>query len=529
MKKIIKNIFLPLIIVFACSCEKWLDGALPKDKNLDDKQFSTETGIHSVLNGLYSRLASTDLYGGRLTITDIELLAHYYYYENLTDLAENSGYLPFRRMSEYAYSNDEVTGRLNNIWNTAYKTIFEINTFIKNMRESTAIPDDKKNILLGEAYGLRAFIHFDLYRFYSGLVLVDMGNDEVGYTYREIPYNNSAEVVPHELLAPDAFLPLLLQDIEVALVYLKDDPITTVGIRDLRPACDNCPYPVDIYTTSEIFDTFLRNYRMNYYAVRALKARFLMFIGEVQQASQEAQSILGEAFGSGKPFRWADHLKIEEARNRNYIFYEEVIFGITNPDMYSRWKNYTSGTAKGSIYAVHGDVLRRNIFANDIQSEGDIRRWEDVRSRQWMPSLLDDAQYYSIKYERFEYTKNNPKEYFQPLIRTGELWYIIAEAALLAGDRDKAVDILDNFYVMRGAQANRVRENVDSFDRAYSFIETEYYKEFYGEGQAWFFKKRQASMFLKTQIMSARRGGEKSNLSSGNFFPYLPQRESDFE
>jgi len=522
-KSKIKNCLLAFLVFFSWGCEKWLDGALPRDRNLDDKQFSTETGIHSTLNGLYSRMASADLYGGRLTMTDIELLAHYYYYETQTNLSEYIGYLTFKNISEYQFNDEAIVGsRFNAIWNAAYKTIFEINTFIKNLNESTVLSDERKNVLLGEAYGLRAFIHLDLYRLYGGIVSLD----ETSTVTQMIPYNNSAEVIPHPSLEPDEFITLLEQDIEIAINYLKNDPILTAGsILDLSPSCQSCPSPAESLSPAEIFNNYLRNYRMNYYAVRALKARFLMFVGRVQEAGQEAQEILNEAFGAGKLFNWADHRRIEEELNRNYIFYEEVIFGITNPDLYSRWRNYTSGTTRGSVYAVHGDVLRENIFKNDLRSEGEIKRWEDVRSRQWLPSLMDDAQYTSIKYERHQFSRYNPREFFQPLIRTGELWYIVAEAKLKAGDRDGAVDILDDFYVRRGAQANRVRPNVQSDADVYSFLETEHYKEFYGEGQAWFYVKRQSS----SSIFSGRRGGESDDLTPANFFPFPPQREYDFE
>ena len=521
MKIIVKNCLFVFLIFLTCSCSDWLDGALPKNKNLDDVQFSTIEGIHSVLNGLYSRMTSNDLYGGKLTMTDIELLAHYYYYETQTNLQEFSGYQAFRYKSEYAYNNDEyVIGSFNNIWNAAYKLIFEINTFIKNLEEATILSDERKNVFMGEAYGLRAFIHFDLYRLYSGKVIDNDEGSNIAYSTQRIPYNHSPEVIPHDRIMPDEFIPLLMQDIDVAIYYLqKNDPILTNGIIDFADdKADGVPPVV-------IFENFLRNYRMNYYAARALKARILMFIGAVQEAAQEAQEVLDEAFGAGKIFNWANFLNVEKNLDRNYIFYEEVIFGLYNNDLYTRWKNYTGGTSRGGVYAVHGDVLKENIFANDVLTEGAIFRSEDVRTRQWTYSLMDDAQYTSKKYERFEYTVNNPKQYFQPLIRTGELWYIIAEAALKAGNRDRAVDILDHFYVMRGAQANRVRDNVSSDADVYSFLETEYYKEFYGEGQAWFYQKRQSA----TSIFSAREGGRRNNLNPENFFPMLPQKEFDFE
>jgi len=523
-KSKIKNSLLAfLVFLVFTSCGKWLDGALPQDRNLDEKQFSTETGIHAALNGLYSRLASSRLYGSMLTMTSIELLAHYYYYETSTDLIEFRGYESFRFMSEYRFDDYRVSEPFNAIWNMAYQTIFEINTFIKNLGESEAISKEQKNVFLGEAYGLRAFIHLDLYRIFSGIVY---DPDNEGFFTRSIPYNDSPNVVPHTHISPDEYIIKLQQDINLALHYLEDDdPILTVGILDLQPSSDNAQSPVDFTEPAVIFNTYLRNYRMNYYAVRALQARFLMFIGEEQQAAQTAQEILDESFGNGKLFNWANFRDIEQERNRNYIFYEEVIFGITNPDLYANWRNYTSSTSRGGLYAVHEDILRETIFGNDIRLEGDLRRWPDVRTRQWLPSLMDDSHFISMKYENHQFSRYNPKEFFQPLIRTAELWYIIAEAKLKAGDRDGAIEILDEFYLRRGSSAGWVSANAKTDEDVYKFLETEYYKEFYGEGQTWFYLKRNSS----SSIISARAVRERNPLTPANFFPNLPQREFDFD
>ena len=341
----------PILLLWGCS--DWLDGALPKDKNLADKQFSTERNIHSVLSGIYSSLANDNLYGCKMTWTDIELLAHYYYYNPNINQTIYAGYEHFCRMSEYGWSYRSVMNSMSDIWGKAYKTIFEINTLIRELEQSTVISDEKKNVFLGEAYGLRAFLHFDMFRLF--------GNET-----QDIPYNQSAEVIPHAQIPAEEFYVLLMGDIEKALLLLKNDAILTAGIKDLTTE------EAAEATSAEIFLTYLRNSRMNYYAVQALKARIFMYKGDVQEAANIAIDILVNAFGDtnndNKPFYWADKNKIEETENRNYIFYEEVIFGIYNPDLYKRWKDYTGGTSYGSTYAIHINNLQGNIFKNDNTS-----------------------------------------------------------------------------------------------------------------------------------------------------------------
>ncbi|MDR0865011.1 MAG: RagB/SusD family nutrient uptake outer membrane protein, partial [Candidatus Symbiothrix sp.] len=470
MKKIKIYTLVLLVSFFATGCSDWLDGAQPKDKNLEDKQFSTEIGINSVMNGLYRSLADENLYGGKLTITDIELLAHYYYYEE--DLSSKPNMAHFNYVSNYQYTTKEAQKIFSDIWTAAYKSIFNVNDFIKHVEQSTVAPEDRKKILLGEAYGLRAFIHLDLFRLFGDKT-----------AEKTLPYNQSPEVIPHERISADEFFTLLLQDINTAQTLLDNDPIRTEGkILDLTNAGN-------YVSNTEIFATYLRNYRMNYYAVLALKARALMFKGEVPEAAQVANTVLRESFsenaGSGKPFYWVDKTKIEADGNRNYIFYTEVLFGINNLDIYTRWENYTNGTLLGQTYTVYYENLQNNIYRNDYTT-GDISLWEDVRAKQWTPSKIGLGQYVSRKFEHFAYDSiNDPKEYFQPLIRMSEMHYIVAEDHIRKGQVQEAVHDLNIFRFHRGSQYGSLPDEAATTEaQAYDILETEYYKEFFGEGQA---------------------------------------------
>ena len=519
-KSKIKNALLLFLVLITMSCTKWLDGALPKDKNLADKQFSTERGIHSALNGLYSALTSSSLYGGRMTITDVELLAHYYFYEDY-NLPGMGGYENFQRMINYNYTNDGVRGRFTDIWSKAYKTIFEINNFIVSLSESTVLSEDRKDVLLGEAYGLRAFLHFDMLRLFGGEFLTEGENGEY-HQAPVIPYNNSAEVIPHKRLTWDEFIKLLVEDIETAETKLKEDPILTIGIKDKRAE------GAAEASSTDIFEKYLRNYRMNYWAVQALKVRVLMFTGKVEEAAKLAADIIDKSMRVSKTFKWANRFDVLKPNDRNYIFYEEVIFGITNPDLYTRWRNYTTGTSYGSTYAVHYNNLQGNIFKNDPSSSSDISLWEDVRARQWILSAVGPLQYVSSKFEKYNYTENNPKEFFQPLMRISEMYYIIAEYYIRTGNIPSAITILNGIRSTRGAQSESLPDPGSiTREQAFDILETEYYKEFYAEGQTWFFLKRLWNIedTLGRQIFNVAVGGKKDNLPASALFPPLPESE----
>ncbi|MDR3219738.1 MAG: RagB/SusD family nutrient uptake outer membrane protein [Dysgonamonadaceae bacterium] len=496
-------IFIPFCI---SACSDWLDGALPKDKNLDEAQFATESGINSVLNGLYTTLSDADLYGEKLTTTDVELLAHYYYY--IEDISVNPNYIHFTQTSNYKYSESTVSKSFEDIWIGAYDAIFKMNRFIESVQQTTVLSENKKNALLGEVYGLRAFVHLDLFRLFGDI------ND-----MQKIPYNQSAEVIPHDPISVADFQKCLLADLDMAETLLQNDPVRTEGkILDFKETSSQSIAP------TELFTKYFRNFRMNYFAILALKARTLLYFGNAEEAAATAQRALSEAFGenadAGKPFYWVDKAHITDEKVKDFIFYPEVLFGIHNLDLHTDWEANTGGNQGGLTYTVYEDNLRYNIFRNDITTS-DLSLWEDIRAKQWTSSRVGFGQLISNKFTQYDTKVYNPKEYMQPLIRTGELFYIIAEFMVDRGLVQDAMTYLNDFRFHRGVQYTSLPDPATiTKEKAYDILETEYYKEFYGEGQAFFFLKRRGN----TKIINASASGTK-DISPDNYLVPVPQKE----
>jgi len=481
----LKKIFTILLLLpLFVSCDSWFDGALPRDRNLEDMQYDSESGINAVLNGIYRSISSESLYGGKMTMTTLELLAHYYYYED--DLLNQADFTYYNHVSKYLLDESDVKSDFTSIWRNCYTTIFRINNFIKNVEETTVISSSKRDLYLGEAYGLRAFLHLDLWRVFGD---------------NNIPYNRSWEVVPQTAIAKDAFFNLIQEDINKAKSLLANDPIQTEGVKD--------QYETTL-TTTELFASYLRNCRFNYYAVMALEARALAFKGDIQGAATVAQQTLDACFGDGKPFTWADKSRI--TTDYNYIFYSEVIFGVNNIEMYSRWKTYTDGTRLGKTYTVINNNLRSNIFKYD-DTGGDMSLWEDVRIRQWTPSKIGNGHYVSNKYSEYERLiyrdENDPIEYLQPLIRTSELHYLIAENEIAKGNYTLAMEKINTLRFNRGSQLSSLPDPATATETLCNeILETEYYKEFYGEGQVFFFLKRKQTSSIFEATKAGRWSGK---------------------
>ena len=66
MKKLISHILIALTGMLAVSCNAWLD-VTPENAIADDDLFSTGFGYRNALNGIYTNLASDELYGKQLS------------------------------------------------------------------------------------------------------------------------------------------------------------------------------------------------------------------------------------------------------------------------------------------------------------------------------------------------------------------------------------------------------------------------------------------------------------------------------
>jgi hypothetical protein len=367
-----------------------------------------------------------------------------------------------------------------------------------------------KKTLLGEAYGLRAYIHFDLFRIYGPVYKNRTGA-------KILPYHNKADVTLNhadyeetEYSSADEFIQLLLKDIAKAESLLKENEQI---IKNPSGSITNDLLNENFYQN--------RNRRMNYYALKGLEARLLQYIGEDKKAAETAKIITNQI---GGVFKWTASSSV--VSNNNYIFFSEVIFGMNNMSMASRANSWYGGTVLSASYLVDYNNLVKNIMGYE---GNELSGMLDIRSRQWMASnalpgvgndYSNDGTFRSKKY--FSTSSIQAANDFQVLMRISEMFYIQAETALKEGNTQQAIDLLNTVLRNRGLTEQYFLTSGLSEIEIKAHIEKEYYREFFGEGQVFFFHKRRES----AQMFNGNNSGSIAVTPESYVVP-IPENETN--
>lgn len=427
------------LLIFS-GCKKFLE-VQPEDKYLGDQVFSNENAIQQSLNGLYGNLATDSLYGVNLSTVAIELMGQRFN-------PGTSGNTLNQLLQRYSYTDPAVLTEFEAIWTSAYGNILQANQFIERIDgavQNGIISAPHAAELKGEAIAIRAFLHFDMLRLF-GPVFKTSPDDAA------IPYYTKADAIPQPVLTATAALDSVLADLNTAKTLLANDPVITNGPN----------------TTSTDFYSGTRNQRFNYYAVIALQARAYLYGGDAANANATAKAALTEF---DKWFPWLPYQDIIANANPDRVFSTEVVFGVYNQRMYTDYLTYFSPTLNSNQIVNAYPTRLTSIFENN---QNDYRYLTT-----WVASAIN-----GYTFCKFAPPADVTKQwlYLQPLIRKSELYYILAETAPAAAD---------GFVYLNTVRNNRGLVNLDPTTTALPIeIQKEYEKEFWGEGQLFYYYKR---------------------------------------
>lgn len=446
MKKLI-YLFLSASMLLT-SCDDWLD-IKPKTNVEEEDLYKDEQGFKEALTGIYILMSDNNLYGRELTYGFIDALAQRYSVD--PNNARN-----YDMIGWYEFPSELTEDFTNTIWAQNYNVIANINNLLNNIeqRGDVLTSPHYKEFIKGEALGLRSFLYFDLLRMW-GPIYKDNS------TSPSIPYRTAFDRSTAKLLPAKDVADSIIVSLKEAEALLENDPM-------------NISFPNTESDADNSIDPFL-NYRfnrMNKYAVKAELARVYLYKGDKENAYNYANQVINaQKAKGGKMFTLITDNALDHVGSTELLFSlsmnsETFEDQIENEFIAAMWSNYYISD-KERVY---------KLF--DTQSDGN----NDMRMKEGQGFTITNNGSFTLKYSQkkaYSFVLLNQ----MPLIRLPEMYYIAAECET---DLTKSAKLLST---VRGARGLENVEFADEADKLYN-IEKEYRKEFYAEGQLWYFYKR---------------------------------------
>lgn len=453
MKKVSILLLLIINIFVTPACNKWLD-AKPQTLVEPEKLFSKEKGFEDAMYGTYATMAQPALYGDQLTMSFLEVLAQQY------NCQRNSSHI-FYQASLYNYQDGSVKKRIENVWDSMYYAITNANNVLLNIEtKKDLFQAGNYNLIKGEAIGLRAFMHLDLLRMF-------------GASYISNP---SGKSIPYVTTVSGNVTPLL--PVRQAIDTIIAELTTSMALQK-----DYKKISSDYFAPENQLENDWLNHRQNhfnYWAAEATLARAYLFKGDKVHALEHAINVINSGL-----FKFQTPDRISNVQDRTFI--PEQIFALSKFDLRGQVDNYFKG---GNVVNTGVNMQLTNSYGNDgvvdqiyeISSGG----VSDIRyALLWQ---LSGTVYFCSKF--WQAASNPIYNNVVPLIRLPEMYYIAAECSAPATARD---------YLNTVRQNRGIPDLPGLSDDAMVKEELlkEYQKEFYAEGQLFYFYKRMNSSVIR--------------------------------
>ena len=414
------------------SCSDWLD-LYPSDEIKEEYLFSSGDGFRTATNGIYRKMATFDLYGSNLTWGILDAWAQAYYIEQAPSIA---GGTPMRKIAELAFKNTELVPVTDAMWKAAWNVVANCNELAQQAVQADPNLfyglDSERQMILGEAIGLRAFVQFDLLRIYAPSPS-SVGFREDNRTF--IPYVNVYPSYINDHQTVNYCLEQIIADLKEAQRILEE-----VDKESKMNA--NSRFNINEVSQSQFAGS--RGYRLNYYAVTAELARVYLYAGKNAEAYAEAKKIIDEESETGY---FKASTSSSGFRNGNMKMYNDIIFGLYSP-----------------------------------------------KDSDWRFKYQLEEMYYGYYYRTLKYYKQTESTTVGitnnqtiPMIRMSEVYYIAAEA-IFDTNPQEAQGYLE--LVKKGRGVSKKFDNVTNKSEFINLLVNDARREFLGEGQIFYMYKR---------------------------------------
>lgn len=507
-------LFSIILLGIFTSCDNWLDIEQDTEKK-DTEMFKNYNGFKGALAGCYLSLTSSDLYGSSLTMSHLEGLAGLWY---IQDDREKSELLhECDGLSRHDYSDTYSQNAIKRIYGALYNVILEANVVLKGCKEHGGnIPfPESSAVVEGEAYGLRALCHFELLRLFGQLPT--SATKTVSLPYSEI---TKLEEVP-AYYSYEEYVKKLEADLDKAVELMKDnDPICIHNYSDLY-------YMGKGNSDVKLDDEFMTNrrLRMNYWAIKALQARMYMYLGNKTKAFDLAMEVINAKTEAGKNTVSLSSLADYGTTGTDYSSSSECLFGLYITDMNKLstptlvGADPSTGTADDDPNNTMQVDPKKHLTLTEAWHkelfEG-VNTATDIRfKKMWSMTTTNQGFLYPTirKYYKRRNSANEVVAGTIPILRLSEMYLIATESSSSLAE---ANDLYAEYMVSKNVL---VEQPFSSTEELNSELAKEYRREFFAEGQMFYYYKR--------HNMTKMWSKENVTVSENDYILPLPNTENN--
>ncbi len=333
------DIFFCLVLLLLAACDKLVEVDFPSSQVSTEQVFEDVQTANAALSGLYADLRDQSVITGAGYYTASTLLASY---ADEVDCYTNdqNGVVDI-----YQNQQQESNTVIASVWTKAYAQVYYANSIIQGVEQSTALRDQNKKQIKGEALLLRSLIYFYLQQLFG-----------------DIPYTTSLDYEYNRTLSKT--------DASDILVMLEADVTEVVGLLE------------DKYRDAE------RIYP-NRKAAQLLLARIYLLRNEWAQAELVAKTILESSL-----YEFQEDINEVFHKSGTHIFWQ--LKPQNNNGATQEAAFYYFSSAAPHAYALTGDLL--NTFSG-----------EDLRKQLWIGEVTHNGNnwYRPYKYKNLDGTNNN--------------------------------------------------------------------------------------------------------------------------
>lgn len=441
------------LLIFTSSCKKYLT-VEPATETTAQKLFASTQGYTDALVGIYIGMRKNYSPASFLVSNGTDYMAQLWYSQSSTGTVTLN-----YDLSHHNYKSTTVDAALNTVFLNQYNTILNTNTLLNALSTQNILETRIANCTLGEALAIRAFTHFDLIRLFG-----PMPANPGSKTYLAYVTTVDNKNYPYESYS--SYMTKLNADLDKAEQLLKAyDPIVKYSASSLNRGYASAAEYTEMYW-------YYRQNRMNYYAVLGLQARVKLWMGDKTNAARYAKMVINavDQYGT-KQFTFGVRSNLSV---RNTVFFTEHLFGMNI-------ENYDNGIL--SVGTQAAQIIQQAKLITDLyQNETSDLRYSLFYSNTSV-SFTGNAAATKKYADMLVPTASVPNAnvFSIPLIRLSEMYLIAIECSPLAEA---------NTYYTTYRTAREVTATPLTDVNLQSKLISEYIKEFYAEGQAFFAYKR---------------------------------------